>query len=183
MTLYVSCAAPWVVLLNVHIMKKKTHIKSRIFKLQSGVSCKWQYKLSRCRLLHSCKQLIGALLFFFCCWELNIKWSHTRQIIESCGYNYPGERLELMRNTRAPGITSKSSEFINFQRRSRYSGWQTGLSLSHLLVRKLCDFCWSGFEMVYALFQYSLSRPLYHVSSVMLITMYSQICDNASRQS
>jgi hypothetical protein len=81
-----------------------------------------------------------------------------------------------MRNTRAPGITSKSSEFINFQRRSRYSGWQTGLSLSHLLVRKLCD-------LLVGLRNGILTRPLYHVSGVLLIIIYSQMCDNASHQS
>jgi hypothetical protein len=87
--------------------------------------------------------------------------THTRQIIESCGYNYSAERLELMRNTRAPGITSKSSEFINFQRRSRYSGWQTGLSLSHLLVRKMCNLL-VGLRNSICSISVLLSRPLCH---------------------
>jgi len=120
--------------------------------------------------------------FFCCCWELNIKWSHTRQIIESCGYNYSAERLELMRNTRAPGITSKSSEFINFERTGRYSGWQTGLSFSHLLVRKLCDLL-VGLRNGICSISVLLSRQLYHVSGVMLFMIYSQIFDNASRHS
>jgi len=119
--------------------------------------------------------------FFCCCWELNIKWSHTRQIIESCGYDYSAERLELMRNTGAPGITSRSSKFINFQRRSRYSGLQTGLSLSHL-VRKLCDLL-VGLPKGICSISVLLSRPFYSVIGVVLIIIYSQTCDNASRQS
>jgi len=86
-----------------------------------------------------------------------------------------------MRNTGAPGITSKSSEFINFERRSRYSGWQTGLSLSHL-VRKLCDLL-VGLRNGICSISVLLSRPFYSVIGVMLIIIYSQTCDNASRQS
>ena len=117
-----------------------------------------------------------------CCWgELNIKWSHTRQIIESCGYNYSAERLELMRNTGAPGITSKSSEFINFQRRSRYCGWQTGLSVGHF-VRKLGDLLF-GLRNGIGSISLLLSRTFYSAIGVMFVIIYSQTCNNASRQS
>jgi len=79
-----------------------------------------------------------------------------------------------MRNTRAPGITSESSEFINFQRRSRYSRWQTGLSISYLVVRKLYDLL-VGLRNGICSISFLLSRPLYHVSGVMLIIIYLQI--------